>query len=161
MLDINHSVNIKPNCLKAGFWYKLVNCDAEMCSSTSQQTLKLLEKKRVKTELKRKSSQIVCFQALSGLQQRPEVLVHACSTQTLQAVVAVDDPVRRHHHHPDAVRVLAELAADGRAHHHVQAVVAGAGVPMVMAGEDRLHTCEEDRRNMRKTDRCSREVLWV
>lgn len=80
----------------------------------------------------------------SGLQELLEVLVHASRSQLLQAVVAMDDTVGGHHHHPDAVGVLAKLAADGRAHDHVQAAVAAAGVSVIMAGEDRLHPCGEE-----------------
>lgn len=57
----------------------------------------------------------------------------------------MDDLVGGHRHHPDAVGVLAELAADGRAHDHVQAVVAAAGVPVIMAREDRFHPCVRER----------------
>lgn len=53
----------------------------------------------------------------------------------------MDDLVGGHRHHPDAVGVLAELAADGRAHDHVQAAVAAASVPVIMAREDRFHPC--------------------
>lgn len=76
----------------------------------------------------------------SGLQEFPKVLVHASCSQLLQAVVAVDDAVSSHHHHPDAVGVLAKLAADGRAHDHVQAIMATTSVSVVMAGEDRPHS---------------------
>lgn len=88
-----------------------------------------------------KSIYLCCYWHPSGLQELSEVLVHASCSQLLQAVVAVDDTVSSHHHHPDAVGVLAKLAADGRAHNHVQAVVAATGVSVVMAGEDRLHSC--------------------
>lgn len=83
----------------------------------------------------------------SVLQELPEVFVHASLSHLLQAVVTVDDLVGGHDHHPDAVGVLAELAADGRAHDHVQASVAAACVPVVMAGEDRLHPCGGGGRN--------------
>lgn len=55
------------------------------------------------------------------------------------------DTIGGHDHHPDAVGVLAELAADGRAHDHVQAVMATAGVSVIMAGEDRFHPCGGER----------------
>lgn len=77
----------------------------------------------------------------SAPQERPEILVHATCSQLLQAVVAMDDIVGGHHDHPDSVGVLAELAADGRAHDHVQAGVAAAGISVIMAGEDRFHPC--------------------
>lgn len=57
----------------------------------------------------------------------------------------MDDIVCSHHDHPDSVGVLAELAADGRAHDHVQASVAAAGVSVIMAGEDRFHPCGSER----------------
>lgn len=57
----------------------------------------------------------------------------------------MDDLVGGHRHHPDAVGVLAELAADGRAHDHVQATVAATGVPVIMAREDRFHPCVTER----------------
>lgn len=81
----------------------------------------------------------------SGLQELLEILVHASSSQLLQAVVAMDDIVGGHHHHPEAVGVLAELAADGRAHDHVQAVVTTAGVSVIMAGEDCFYPCGDER----------------
>lgn len=49
---------------------------------------------------------------MSGLQESPEVLVHPLCSQLLQAVVAMDDAVGSHYHHPDSVGVLAKLAAD-------------------------------------------------
>lgn len=94
---------------------------------------------------KRPGHQFSLHHRPSGLQELPEVFVHASRSQLLQAVVAVDDVVGGHHHHPDAVRVVAQLASDGRAHHHVQAAVASAGVSVVMAGENRLHPCAGER----------------
>lgn len=77
----------------------------------------------------------------SSLQKLPQVVGHALVPQLLQAVVAVDDGVGGHHHHPEAVGVLAQLAPDGRAHDHVQAVVAAAGVSVIVAGEHGFHPC--------------------
>lgn len=82
----------------------------------------------------------------SDLQDFSEVLIYASCSQLLQAEVAVDDAVSSHHHHPDAVGVLAKLAADGRAHNHVQTIVATTCISVVMAREDCLHSCTEEGR---------------
>lgn len=81
----------------------------------------------------------------SALQELPEVLVHAPRSQLLKAVVAVDDIVCGHHHHPHSMGVLAQLAADGRANDHVQAVVAAAGVSVIVAAEDGFYPCGGER----------------
>lgn len=79
------------------------------------------------------------------LQELPEILLHASYSQLLQAVVAVDDIILSYYDHPDSVSVFAELAANGRAHHHIQAVMAGASISVVMAREDRSHPCSDEK----------------
>lgn len=75
----------------------------------------------------------------SDLQEFPEIFVHAFCCQLLQAVVTMDDTVCSHYHHPNAVGVLAELAANGWAHDHVQATVTATCISVIMTREDRLH----------------------
>lgn len=75
----------------------------------------------------------------SDLQEFPEIFVHALRCQLLQAVVTMDDTVCSHYHHPNAVGVLAKLAANGWAHNHVQATVTATCISVIMAREDCLH----------------------
>lgn len=69
-------------------------------------------------------------------------------------MVAVDDLVRSHHNYPDSVHVVSQLAADGRANDHVQAVVAAAGVSVVVAAENGFHPCGGQRCDSGKEEEC-------
>lgn len=55
----------------------------------------------------------------------------------------MDDLLRGDHHDSEPVGVLAQLASDGRRHHHVEVLVDAPSVPVVVAREHSFDTCRE------------------
>lgn len=74
-----------------------------------------------------------------------QIFIHALLTQLVQSVVAMDDLVSRYHHHPDPMHVLAQLAADSWAHHHVQSCMAPTRIAMVVTREHGFDTWNRTR----------------
>lgn len=59
----------------------------------------------------------------------------------------MNDFLSSDHHNSEPVGVCAQLAPDGRWHHHVKVPVGAPGIPVVVAWEHSFDTCRGGKKN--------------
>lgn len=67
------------------------------------------------------------------LHQIHQVVSYSFLIQLIYTVVPMNDFLSRDHHDSEPMGVFAQLASDGRRHHHFKVLVGAAGISVVVA----------------------------